>query len=170
MPNIHKGFSQPIAKMSTVSKALLFFRIFLFAAAVPFLMRLRLARVSTVLEPGTAPRPVDPNHLKRIAAYVETAMRYGKPLVRSGCLTRGLTRYYFFRRAGLDVSLYFGMGRIGDGKEFIGHCWLVGDGEPYLEMVDPRALYVTMAQISRDNSSFGGRHGAHGAEAEVAAQ
>lgn len=165
MPNIHTGFSQPIAKMSATSKAFLFIRIFLFAAAVPFLMRLKLARVAGLLEPHTAPQPVDPDHLKRIAAYVETAIRYGKPLVRSGCLTRGLTRYHFFRRAGLDVSLHFGMGRIGDEKEFVGHCWLVRDGQPYLEMVDPRPLYIEMARVSHESSSFGIRREARPAEA-----
>lgn len=168
MPNIHSGFSQPTAKMSAISKAFLFARISLFATAVPFLMRLKLSRVAAVLEPHTTPQAVDPDHLKRIAAYVETAIRRGKPLVRSGCLTRGLTRYYFFRRAGLDVSLYFGMGRIGDGKEFMGHCWLVRDGRPYLEVVDPRPLYTKMAQVSRESSFLGVRREAHGAEAEAA--
>ena len=72
--------------------------------------------------------------------------------MRPGCLTLGLTRYYFFRRAGLDVSLHFGMGRIGKDKEFVGHCWLVRGGVPYLEKQDPRPLYVEMYRISRGDS------------------
>jgi Transglutaminase-like superfamily len=138
--------------MRSRPNAFLFLRVFLFAAAVPFLMRLKLARLAAVLEPGSEPVPVDPNRIRKIAAYVQAAIARGRPLVLPGCLTLGLTRYYFFRRAGLDVSLHFGMGRIGENKEFVGHCWLVRDGVPYLETQDPRALYVEMYRISRGDS------------------
>jgi Transglutaminase-like superfamily len=76
------------------------------------------------LEPGWEPWPVNPDRVRKIAAYLGVAIARGKPLVRPGCLALGLTRYYFFRRAGMDVSLHFGMGRIGKEKEFVGHCWL----------------------------------------------
>jgi hypothetical protein len=136
--------------MRTVSKAYLFLRVFLFAAAVPYILRLKVARVAAILEPGSEPQGVDPDCIRKIAAYVETSIKWGSPLVRTGCLTRGLTRYYFFRRVGLDVSLHFGMGRIGPQREFDGHCWLVRDGKPYLEPQDPRTLYVEMYRISRE--------------------
>lgn len=138
--------------MSKLSKSVLFARVFLFAAAVPFLLRLKIARVASVLEPGREPHAVDPDLVKRIIAYVETVIRRGSPLIRPGCLTLGLARYYFLRRAGLDVSLHFGMGRVGKGKEFLGHCWLVRQGEPYLERNDPRSLYTEMYHISREDS------------------
>ena len=137
--------------MRTVSKVYLFSRVFLFAAAVPLLLGLKLARVATILEPGREPQWVDPDRSRKIAAYVETAIEWGRPFVRAGCLTRGLTRYYFFRRAGMDVSLHFGMGRIGQRKEYDGHCWLVRDSEPYLENQDPRTLYIDIYQISREH-------------------
>lgn len=111
-------------------------------------MRLKLARVTAILEPDAAPHPVDADLVKKIVAYVDSALRYGKPLVRTGCLTRGLARYYFLRRAGMDVSLHFGMGRVGEAKEFLGHCWLTCDGQPYLEAADPRPLYTEMARVS----------------------
>ncbi len=139
-------------RMRAGSNAFLFLRVFLFAAAVPYLMRLKLARLAAVLEPGSEPVPVDSDRIQEIAAYVQAAIARGRPLVRPGCLTLGLTRYYFFRRAGLDVSLHFGMGRIGEDKEFVGHCWLVKDGVPYLETQDPRPLYVEMYSISREDS------------------
>jgi hypothetical protein len=63
-------------------------------------------------------------------------------------LTRGLTRYFFLRRAGLDVVLCFGMGR--HDTEVLAHCWLVKNGEPFLEAEDPRPLYVEMYRISRE--------------------
>ena len=74
------------------------------------------------------------------------AIRAGRPLVRPGCLTRGVTRYYFFRRDGMDVSLCFGMGKFDE--EFVGHCWLVKDGVPFMEPRDPRPLYTEMYRIS----------------------
>jgi len=135
----------------SVSDAFLFLRVLLFAVAVPHLMRLKVARLARVLEPGWEPWPVDRERVRKIIACVEKAIQLGRPLVRPGCLTVGLTRYYFFRRAGLDVSLHFGMGRIGKEKEFIGHCWLVKDGEPYLERQDPRPLYIEMYRISRED-------------------
>lgn len=148
--------------MPTAPKLLLFLRIFLFAAAVPLLMRLKIARVAAILEPGGEPRNADPDLAKRIVAYVETAIRRGRPLVRSGCLTRGLTRYYFLRRAGLDVSLHFGMGRVGREKQFLGHCWLMKEGEPYLESRDPRSRYIETYRVSRLDRPKTGMAGAVG--------
>jgi hypothetical protein len=135
----------------TLSNAFLFLRIFLFAAAVPCLLRLKIARVAAILEPGWEPWRADPERIERITAYVETVIKRGGPLVRPGCLTLGLTRYFFLRRAGVDVSLHFGMGRISKGEGFVGHCWLLRDGEPYLERVDPRPSYVEMYRISRQD-------------------
>ncbi len=62
-------------------------------------------------------------------------MRAGYPLVRPGCLTRGVTLFWFLRRAGFDVELRFGLdpalGEVTDA-----HCWLALDGAPLLEKVD----------------------------------
>ena len=148
--------------MSQSAKAVLFVRVFLLAAAVPFLLRLKIARVAAILEPGREPHTVDPDLVKRILAYVEMVIQRGRPLIRPGCLTRGLTHYYFLRRAGLDVSLHFGMGHVGNRKEFVGHCWLVRQGEPYLEKEDPRSLYTEMYHISREDSRKPIRTGAIG--------
>jgi len=129
----------------SVHDVFLFFQVLFFAAAVPFLLRLKLSRVEALLEPRI-PSPADRDRVEQIAAYVEMTMREGRPLVRPGCLTRSLTRYYFFRRDGMEVSLCFGMGKVE--KEFVGHCWLVKDGVPYLETQDPRPLYAEMYRIS----------------------
>ena len=141
-----RGPSRPSMKLRFISNAALFLRVFAFAAAVPYLLRLKLPRVARALEPHTDPSAIHEDNVGKIAAYVETAIRHGRPFVRPGCLTRGLTRYYFLRRAGMDVALCFGMGRLD--KEFIGHCWLVNNGEPFLEAADPR--HVEMYRISRD--------------------
>jgi hypothetical protein len=134
------------AATSHLGNAFLFVRVLAMAAAIPYLLRLKLNKVAAFIEPGSVPVPVDPDRIKKIAAYVETAIRSGRPIVRSGCLTRGLTRYYFLRRAGLEVALHFGMGQI-DGA-VVGHCWLVREGQPFLEKEDP-GRYVEMYRISR---------------------
>jgi len=148
--------------MRSIANGFLFLRILAFAAAVPHLLRLKLSRVASALEPGKDPWAVDENRVRKITTYVEKAIRLGKPLVRPGCLTRGLTRYYFLRRCGMDVALCFGMGR--PDNDFVGHCWLVKDGEPYLEPPDqdPRTLYAEMYRISRTSSLTAGPAGATG--------
>jgi len=135
-------------KLRLVSKAALFLRVFAFAAVVPYLLRLKISSVAHALEPDTDPSGVPEDKVCRIVSYVEMAIRRGRPFVRPGCLTRGLTRYYFLRRAGLDVTLCFGMGR--HDAEALAHCWLMKNGEPFLEVEDPRPLYVEMYRISRE--------------------
>lgn len=135
-------------KSPRFSNLFLFTRILLFAASVPLLMRLRLTRLAAILEPGSAAGPLDPSRANKICSYTEKAIRLGSPIVRRGCLTLGLTRYYFLRRAGMDISLHFGVGRVGENGSFDGHCWLTQEGEPYYEARDPRPLYVEMWRIS----------------------
>ena len=129
----------------SIPDVFLFIQVLLFAASVPLLLRLKLSRVETLLQPKFA-SPADRDRIEQIAKYVEIAIREGRPLVRQGCLTRGLTRYYFFRREGLNVSLCFGMGQVKE--EFVGHCWLIKDGVPFLEARDPRPLYAEMYHFS----------------------
>jgi hypothetical protein len=129
----------------SIPDVFLFFQVLFFAAAVPFLLRLKIARLQALLEPRI-PSSADRDRVEQITEYVEMAIRKGRPLVRPGCLTRGVTRYYFFRRDGMDVSLCFGMGQVKE--EFVGHCWLVKDGVPFLERRDPRPLYEEMYRIS----------------------
>ena len=124
---------------------LLSVRIFAVAASVPVLMRLKLARMAGLLEPASPARAADPAEVERLIERIERVLRSGYPLVRTGCLTRGITLFYFLRRAGVDVRLAFGMGRpVGDDE---GHCWLVKDGLPYLEKVDPRDTFAEIYSI-----------------------
>jgi len=152
--------SRPSSKMRLISNAVLFLRVFAFAAAVPYLLRLKLSTVARAIEPERNPPVLREGSVGKIVAYVETAIRRGRPLVRPGCLTRGLTHYYFLRRAGMDVALCFGMGRLD--KEFIGHCWLVRDGEPFLEAEDPRPRYTEMYRVSREGGRASTPAGASG--------
>jgi len=107
----------------------------LFAAAVPLLMRLRLPLLARLLQRSigaslqSAAADTEP-----IVRNVTRALRYGQPLVRRGCLTRGLTLYYFLRRAGVNVRLCFGARHRAGGFE--AHCWLERAGQPFLEEAD----------------------------------
>ncbi len=127
---------------------LLFAQSFCFALAVPALVRLPLPRLNRLLSQAGRPRRDGNAEGDAIAATVLAMLRGGRPLVRSGCLIRGLTLYYFLRRSGVDVALCFGIGPGGGQDGFDGHCWLVLDGEPYLEARDPRPLYTTMYSFS----------------------
>ena len=121
-------------------------RVLAFAIAVPLITRLSLRRQATILEPRRAPHP-DPGREAWLVENVDRVLAHGHPLVRPGCLTRGLTLYYFLRRAGADIGLQYGLGTpLGDTE---GHCWLVRDGEPFLERVDPRGLYVETYRVPR---------------------
>jgi hypothetical protein len=126
-------------------------QVHLFAAVVPLLVRLRLSRLERVLEPHRAPRRATPEELASLAAAIDDSLARAPGFVRRGCLTRGVTLYFFLRRAGADVALVFGMGK--HGGAYAGHCWLVKDGEPYLEPKDPRELFAEMYAIPRGGGS-----------------
>jgi hypothetical protein len=127
------------------------FRVFLFAAfVVPFLLRRRIDRLAPLIEPSPRSRaralpPLPPPAVDALVRRLQRLLLAGHPVIRSGCLTRGVTLYYFLRRAGAEVTLRFGMGEI-DGS-FSGHCWLEQDGEPLVETQDPRPLFVEMFRI-----------------------
>jgi hypothetical protein len=78
---------------------------------------------------------------------VDAIIRRGQPLVRPGCLTRGVTLYYALRREGIDLALCFGMGNP-DG-ESAGHCWLAIGDDPLLERTDPRPVFTEVVRLSR---------------------
>lgn len=114
----------------------------LFAAAVPLLLRWRaLTRLPAVLEPrGPLPSPPSATEVWALVARVDHLLAAGRPLVRSGCLVRGLTLYRVLRRSGAEVSLRFGVGPM-DGQ-MAAHCWIVYQGEPLAEPRDPRPLFA----------------------------
>jgi hypothetical protein len=126
--------------------ALLPVRVFLVAAAARLLIRLPFPVLERLLEPHTAPAPVDGAARERVAACVERVLRTGRPWVSAGCVTRSITRYYFLRRAGLELRLCFGA-TLGTNGAVAGHCWLEHRGEPILEEADPRPAYAVMHRI-----------------------
>jgi hypothetical protein len=112
-----------------------FVQICVFAATVPALLRLPLPRLSKLLT--RSPRACTPNEIEiaRLDRVTSLAPRITRPLVRNGCLTRGLTLFWFLRREGIDVELRFGVDPQTE-QPTDGHCWLTLNGEPYLERQD----------------------------------
>jgi len=78
---------------------------------------------------------------------VERVIRAGRPLVRPGCLTRGITSYYFLRRKGLNVELCFGLAQQREDGP-VGHCWLTLEDGRHLESEDPARAFVEIARLS----------------------
>ena len=127
------------------ARLLLAIRVLAVAVSVPVLMRLPLHRVCAIVAPAGPRRGRDAQDLSELASLILWLLRAGGPLVRRGCLTRGVTLYYFLSRAGADVELVFGVGMREDGAD--GHCWLVRQGEPFLEKEDPRPLFSELYRI-----------------------
>lgn len=125
--------------------ALLPLRVIAFALTVPFLLRGSLEKLAARLE-GATTKTVryEPRTAEELARRVDVWLRAGWPLVRRGCLTRGIAQLWFLRRAGFPVSLRFGLD-----SDFEGHCWLVLDGQPFAEKRDPRPLYTETWRIPR---------------------
>ena len=121
------------------------------ALSTRLLSRLDLDVLPRVLEPRRARRARQLEDVREIGAdyarIVAVVVRRAGPLVRPGCLTRGITLYALLRRAGADVSLCFGVNPLMDGRPE-GHCWLVLDGQPFLERDDPRSVFTRIATVS----------------------
>ena len=78
---------------------------------------------------------------------IDGLLRLGWPVVRRGCLVRGLTLYRFLREAGFDVTLCFGMGRPEGVDDFTGHCWVELGGKALAEKREPRPIYTETFRI-----------------------
>lgn len=108
----------------------IFLQALILASLMPLLLRFKLPTLMQWLEPRA---PVKPPILRaeQLGQVVLWALEFARPLLRSGCLVRGLTLYGLLRRAGWNVSLCFGVAPWKQG--FTGHCWLTLEGRPFLE-------------------------------------
>ena len=128
----------------------LLIRLTMVAASAPLLVRGGLPRLQRWLEPSHS-RAVVPDDVGMVGGqygkWVDSIIVRGRPLVRPGCLTRGVTLYYALRRHGVDVALCFGVGP--HEGEMAGHCWLDLSGEPFLEPADPLSKFTEVVRVSR---------------------
>jgi hypothetical protein len=118
---------------------------------VPLLFKLKLTVLSRILEcriRSARGRRNDSIKGEQIIRCVEIAMTTGQPLVRARCLVRAVTLFYFLRRAGMDLTLCFGAA-LKEGRlvEAAGHCWLIKNGQPYLEERDPSVNFVPIYRL-----------------------
>lgn len=138
-----------VGELRDAREAVLFARVGAFAAAVPLLMRLPLPRFAAFVTRGSRWRggrgPVSAE-VEQLDRLIALAPRVARPLVRPGCLTRGVTLFWFLRRAGLDVELRFGLDAADDGATE-GHCWLSLEDQPFLEQVDPRPRFAELYRL-----------------------
>lgn len=116
-----------------------------FAARVPLLMRRPLPELARRLEASVRHGSSREEPL-RVLARVDRLLAAGRPLVRSGCLVRGLTAYRELRSAGLPAVLCFGIGSPRGAPA--GHCWIELGGEPLGERRDPRAAFRETYRIA----------------------
>lgn len=128
-------------------------RVLTFAAAVPLLLRVvKLPQLGDRLEPADPPPartpPHDPATVDRLIRRIDLLIRLGWPIVRRGCLVRGITRYRFLREAGVDATLCFGIGRLPGHESFTGHCWLEMEGRALAEPREPRPIYTETYRVS----------------------
>jgi len=116
-------------------------------AAVPALMQLPLPLLGEVL--GRRARSVRRPRVgvERLAELVEIAQVVAHPLLRSGCVTRGICLFWFLAPGDPSLRLCFGIG--GEAVGWTGHCWLERAGEPLLEREDPRPTFVTQFELGR---------------------
>jgi hypothetical protein len=135
-----------LGELQSAKEVLLFAGVSGYAAAVPLMMRLPLTRSAALLTRAPRQRSPSDGEVECLDRLIELAPRVAHPLVRTGCLTRGVTLYWFLRRAGLDVKLTFGVDP--DGADSIdGHCWLTLQGEPFLEDSDPRTRFIEIYRM-----------------------
>ena len=129
-------------------------KVLLFAAAVPLLLRfVGIDRLQRWLEPNPPiriPRPagrLGRNTAEDLVRRIDGLLRLAWPVVRRGCLVRGLTLYRVLREAGYDVALCFGMGRPDGVDDFTGHCWVELGGRALAEKREPRPIYTETFRI-----------------------
>jgi hypothetical protein len=135
-----------LGQLGGAREFLLFIYVSAFAAAVPLLMRLPLPRWAALLTRPPRRAPASDAEVERLERLISLAPRVGHPLVKGGCLTRGVTLFWFLRRAGLDVELRFGLDAANQ-EDTDGHCWLALEGEPFLEKVDPRQRFAELYRL-----------------------
>lgn len=115
----------------------LFVRAVLVSLTVRPILTVGPVRAARFIEPrrGNSAIPLD-----RHEQLVDLALDCVRPLVRSDCLVRGVTRYRLLRARGVDVNLVFGASA--HAGEFVAHCWLEHMDRPYLEVENPRLRFT----------------------------
>lgn len=127
--------------MNRLKRFFLGIQIVAFAASVPLLLRLPFRVLESRLQPAS-PYNFDAAEADRILLIWESVFPWMRRFTSRPCLVRGVTLFYFLRRAGMDVSLVFGVGAVNG--QHAAHCWLSIASKPFLEATDPLAHFLPM--------------------------
>lgn len=127
----------------------MFVAICAFAPLAPCVMRVPLPVLGRWLVRPVGRRRVTAVPPARVAELVSLAQMVAHPLVRRGCITRGVSLLWLLRRQGLPVELAFGLGD--PTKDPSGHCWLMLDDRPFLESPDSAAMFVEIHRFSQQH-------------------
>ena len=159
LPGASRGLARRLRRLAELDAADLglFVHVVLVGATVPLFLRLPLTRQAALLAPGAggnsgwrSSRRIEADRAEdvaRLTQCMELAQDVARPLVRAGCLTRGIVLYWFLGRGDGEIELCFGLGRPRDRVEYSGHCWLTRRGEPFLEPEDPRTSFSLIYRI-----------------------
>ena len=133
---------------------ILFLRILVVLAVSPLLVRFNLPRLKRLIEPrrgqGAGPSQKTPSaeSVGRIVRYTDGMLASRGPMMRKNCFRRAITLYYFLRREGMELDVCFGV-KTPDESVLDGHCWLVRDDSPYLEINDPTSMFTPVYSFSQ---------------------
>ncbi len=133
---------------------ILFLRILAVLAVSPLLVRFDLPRLKRLIEPrrvrraGPAKKTHSTERVERIIRYTDGMLANRGPMMRKNCFRRAITLYYFLRREGMELDLCFGV-KTPDESVLDGHCWLVRDESPYLELNDPTSMFTPVYSFSQ---------------------
>ena len=135
--------------MRRPSNALLFMRILGLIVLSPALVRLSPPRLFSFLEPKSTGKTPVRSQEERIVRYTDALLANRGPLPHRSCLRRAIMLYYFLSREGAKLEVCFGVAP--SNGDLGGHCWLVRDGEPFLESGDPLATFTPVYSFPRES-------------------
>ena len=139
-----------LAQLRGAAEVRVFVAICALAPLAPFVMRAPLPLLGRWLVRPVGRRRAAAVPPARVAELVALAQMVAHPLVRRGCVTRGVSLLWLLRRQGLPVELAFGLG---DPREDpSGHCWLILDDRPFLEPPASAEMFVEIHRLSEQHS------------------
>lgn len=104
-------------------------QMFAFAAVMPILIKcFSLQRILGMMTPREKAQAQNTSHasVKRIVSLGLLLLNRNRLFLKNSCLKRSLLLYYFLRKDGVNVQIYFGIKKLDD--RLSGHSWLTQDG------------------------------------------
>ena len=128
-----------------------FLRVAAVAAAGPADVPTPAGPAGKSAEPAEACASAESADVARVFSSVDAAVLVGRPVIRSGCLTKGSPAAEDLQHAGINITLC-SLGQLralaNQQAQVHGHCWLVKEGMPFLE-ARARSLYSEIFRLPR---------------------